>query len=430
MKKCVAMILTVLLTLSALAALADGLPDSSFSEEEYQRLRALQWDGYQRMPLSAFGRRIAELTDSEGYGALLERFWESETLDALKDTDETAAFLFYELPLAGDEGWRRSYDGEVRSSSRANAARLEYSLTLTVLRPDVVMVKDYTDMRLGAMDVMRCLLVNRTEEELRDGAAMRASIQDFLNAQLPDLSTPEVRVEIEFAYFPPAAAEGARDNAGSSREARRTPHGTQEDYRTLLTLKTQGVEDMTLGDFRAAVLDWADGHRESMERIDEDIVRGEIAVPLTDEERGFVTRTVWLSGVENGKAIEKRRTGQTVCPYVAFSHNMEDGAAWCSLDGRFSYSIPDAGQVTVGERDRQIENMIQAIRSFWNDAGVENLVNIDERDVLRALRALAQACSTGQIAITIDEAQVHFERMDERALEAERTGGDSPAAKP
>lgn len=423
MKKCFAMIAAVLLMMSALSALADGLPDSSFSEGEYQKLWGLQLEGYKRMTLSAFRRRVAELTDSEEYRDLLERFWESETLYALKDTDETAAFLFYELPLAGDEGWTRTYGGEVRSSSRADAARLEYSLVIKVLSPDAVMVKDYNDLRLGVMDAMRVLLANMTEEELRDGAAMRAYIQDCLNAMLPALSTPEVRVEIEFAYFPPTAEEEEQDTAcceSGWQETRRTPHGTPEDYRTLLTLKKPGVERMALGDFRAALLDWTNGHHESMKRIDEDIVRADIAVPLTDEERAFVEWTVWLTGMENGKAIESQRTGQPVFPSVGFSYSEEDGTARCSLDGRFSYSVLDAERVTVGERDRQIEEIVQAIHAFWDDAGMENLLSMKKRDVLQALEALARACSTGQIAMTIDAEQMHFERVDERALADER----------
>lgn len=74
--------------------------------------------------------------------------------------------------------------------------------------------------------------------------------------------------------------------------------------------------------------------------------------------------------------------------------------------------------MTVGERDRQIEGMVQAVRSFWNDAGMENLLSMEESDVLQALQGLAQACSTAQITMTIEQA--HFERMDERALADER----------
>lgn len=435
MKKYVAMMLIVLLTMSAPMGLADNRtcaaltaapgnrPDPSFSEEEYQKLLALQEDGYRRMTLSAFRRRVAILTDSEEYRDLLERFSQSEILYALRDTHETAAFLFYELPLAGEDWRTRRYGGEAVSSLRTDAARLEYAFTMTVLNADAVMLKDYDDLRLGIVDAMQSLLVNMTAEELSDGAAMRAYIQSYVDALLPDLNTPEVRVEIEFKYFPLPAEEEGQDSAcrdSGWQEARRTPHGTQEDYRSLLSLNTPDVRRMALGDFQAALLEWTNGHRESMERIDEDIARDEIEVSLTDEERAFVKRTVWLSGMENGRAIQSQRIGRPCRPYVEgeLSHHFANGAAWCRLRYRFSYSILDAGRVTVGERDRQIESMIQAIGAFWNDAGMENLLSMGESDVLQALQGLAQACSTAQITMTIEQA--HFERMDERALADER----------
>lgn len=242
MKKHVAMMLIVLLTMSAPMGLADNRtcaaltaapgnrPDPSFSEEEYQKLLALQEDGDQRMTLSAFRSRIAEQT--EEYRDLLERFSQSEILYALRDTHELAAFLFYELPLAGEDWRTRSYGGEAVSSRRADAARLEYTFTMTVLKADAVMLKDYDDMRLGIVDAMQFLLVNLMAEELSDGAAMRAYIQSCVEALLPDLNTPEVRVEIEFQYFPLAAEEEGQDSAcGGWREARRAPHGTQEEAR-------------------------------------------------------------------------------------------------------------------------------------------------------------------------------------------------------
>lgn len=173
---------------AASAAVPGERPDPSFTEEEYQKPLALQEDGDQRMTLSAFRSRIAEQT--EEYRDLLERFSQSEILYALRDTHELAAFLFYELPLAG-EGWRtRSYGGEAVSSRRADAARLEYTFTMTVLKADAVMLKDYDDMRPGIVDAMQSLLVNLAAEE-----------------------------------------EGQDSACGGWREARRAPHGTQEEAR-------------------------------------------------------------------------------------------------------------------------------------------------------------------------------------------------------
>ncbi len=194
--------------------------------------------------------------------------------------------------------------------------------------------------------------------------------------------------------------------------------GTQEDYASLLALKTPDYPDMPLEDFNKSLLDWTNENPERMDRISEDVAWEDFQVALTDDELSFVERTVFLSGMENGKAIQSRYAGETISPYYEdvlpdkLSGNGK--AAWCSLCYRFSYDIPDAKAVTVGERDRSIERMINAVREFWQGTDIETLLKMSERDVMQELERIAAECSTEHIAITIDKRRVHFEVMDER----------------
>ncbi len=70
--------------------------------------------------------------------------------------------------------------------------------------------------------------------------------------------------------------------------------------------------------------------------------------------------------------------------------------------------------VTVGERDRQIESMINAIHAFWNNTDIEKLLKMSESDIVWELEKIAAEYSTSNVIIKIGNEQVHFECMDER----------------
>ncbi len=400
------------------------IPDDSFSREDYQKLLALQFDDYRHMKISEFQNKVWEMTDTPEYMKLLERFFKSETLYQMKDSNETAYFLFYILePLTAEKWQTQTYSGAAVSDLHFSAenATLEYTYTLTILAADKVIVKDYNDMRLSVKDMMQNILKSRTKEELQNETLMLAELKSYVDEMLLNMQTPEVGITIEYAYFPLSAES---DNNSSEYfddnvEQRRFSNGTEEDYRTLLSLKTPHYRDMPLADFNSALLDWANENPKGMERISEDTGWNDFQVSLTDEELSFVKQTVFLSGMENGKAIQSSYAGEPISPYyeeeLPQKIASKNGAvAWCSLYYRFSYSISDAETVTVGERDHQIESMINAIHAFWYDTDIESILKMNENDVIKEIEMIAATYSTDHVTITINKEQVHFERMDER----------------
>ena len=156
-----------------------------------------------------------------------------------------------------------------------------------------------------------------------------------------------------------------------------------------------------------------------MERIDEDIKWNDLPVTLTAEELSFVKMTVFLSGMENGKAIQGIYTkAEPYSPYygeyLPEKITIRD-AARCSLYYQFSYSISETEAVTVGERDSQIEGMINAVQTFWSDTDVKSALKMSEGDIVEELEKIAAAYSTDYITITINKEKIHWECMDERA---------------
>ncbi len=372
----------------------EDMPDDSFSKEDYQKLLALQFDDYQHMTVSEFQNKVWQITDTAEYQNLLERFSKDETLYQMKDSNETASFLFYILAPLTAENWQtRDYSGAATSDFPypADNAVLEYTYTLTVLDADRLMVKDYFDIGKGIReDVLQDILCNRTEEELQNETLMLTELKTYVDGTLSCMQTPEISVTIEYVYFPLSATDGEEQGVGFDNdvEQRRYRNGTAEDYRTLLTLKTPNYEELPLSDFNSALLEWTNENPERMERISEDTGWNDFQVALTDGELSFLKLTIFLSGMENGKAIQSSYAGQPISPYYEETLPQKTAskngtAAWCSLYYQFSYSISDLETVTVGERDRQIEGMINAVHKFWDDTDIEDLLQMNEQDIFR-----------------------------------------------
>ena len=445
MKKYLSLVLAALLIMGALAGCGEqgntpapatsGIPvsakdtlpsDSTFTSVEHEKLLALRFDGYEEMTVAEFRDKVGAATDTKEYADLFERLPKDTALQELKDTDEDAEFLFYILPLAGDDWKTRGYSGEVTSSYTGDKARLEYSFTLTILNPDALWVRDYNDTRLGVMSVMQDTLRNKTKDELRDEDAIRADVQFQIDHLLQNFNqTTELSAAIEFAYFPLPAEREKQQVAGANekgdQEPRRAEPGTTEDYQSLLALKTPDYASMSVADFNAKLLAWADEDFSRMERIDADMLCNDFQVSFSEEELAFLRLTVFLSGTENGEFVQSNYTGD---PMVAPAYqeslpqkvdkSNEKAPMWCDFGYRFLYHIANQETLTVGERDRCIGGMITAVEKFWNDTTLDDLLTMTKDDVISCLNSLAAEYSTDDIVITISAEHVHFDHTEER----------------
>ena len=405
----------------------ETLPTSStFASTEYEKLLALRFDGCEKMTVAEFRDKVGTSTDTKEYTGLFEQLPKDAALQELKDTDEDAEFLFYILPLAGDDWKTRSYSGEITSSYTGDKARLEYSFTLTILDPDVLLVKDYNDTRLGVMGVMQDTLRNKTKDELRDETPTRADVQFQIDHLLQNINqTAELSAAIEFAYFPlPPAGEKPQisgANEKGNQESRRSGYGTKEDYRSLLALKTSDYARMSVADFNAKLLAWANEDFDRMERVDADTLWNDFSVTLNEEELSFIRLTVFLSGTENGKFVQNNYTGGPVADPIyqeslpqKADKSDEKSPLWCDFGYRFSYHIANQETLTVGERDRCIGGMITAVKEFWNDTTLDDLLTMTISDMISRLYSLAAEYSTDDIVITIGTEHVHFDHTEER----------------
>lgn len=211
----------------------------------------------------------------------------------------------------------------------------------------------------------------------------------------------------------------------SEEEIREYPNGTEEDYDSLLELKTPDYQDLTVADFNMNLLGWANEDHERMEGINIDIGRNDFKVSLTDEELSFLKLTVFLSGMENGKYVQSSYTGRPEEDVIYSQYlpqkisDMKNGrSAWCDLYYQFSYHITDKKTITIGERDRIIGGMIYDIEDFWNETDIEDMLKMNKNDIVEKLCEIAEKYSDNNITITVLNNYISFEKMDEREIEA------------
>lgn len=203
-------------------------------------------------------------------------------------------------------------------------------------------------------------------------------------------------------------------------ERREYPNGTEEDYRSLLDLKTADYQTRTVADFNMDLLEWANESYERMERINVDTAQQDFFVNLDSDELSFVALTAWLSGTENGKYVQSINTGRKEedpvhNQYLPSKTAEENGyGAWCDLFYQFSYHIADKETLTVGERDYCVGNMMSEIQDFWNRTDIEEMLSITKDAIVSKLKEIAAEYSNNDITIIILEDSVNFEKMDER----------------
>lgn len=399
-----------------------------FTKEDYRKLMALRWDGYEDLSVSAYRNAVAEVTDSREYRDLLDRFFASEAFYALRDSNELAAFCFYTLgPLTAEQYQKRSFGGGAMSDAAADADRavLEFDVTLTITDEETLTVKEYQSARAGVMDGMEELLEGRQKEQLQDEAFMLKEADQRIEFLTAEWGSSALSISVEYVYMPLCVYDGyLEEHQGHDRyleedqERREYPNGTREDYDSLFVLMTPGYENMVLEDFNRELLAWADEDYERAERIGGDVGYHDFAVPLTQEELFFVTVSANYSHMENAKMIQQHYTGrEEEDPYVNQDLGYKDmeecgRGAYAGLWYQFSYHVNDRSRITVGVRDRCIAGMISDIQGFWNETGIETLLTLEEDDMALILQQIADADSTEQLTLHIEE--VHFETNDER----------------
>ena len=414
-------------TLVATGSQSTTIPNTAFTEEEYGKLLALRFDGYRDMSVGEFQEKVWTATDTTEYMALLERFYEDVQLQEMKDTNDIASFIFYELIPLTSFNWesRRFLNGDVTRYSDADNAQFDYTCTLSVLDADRLTVGEYNKTRKEVMDEFLTFFQTRTKDELENEQDMCEAFDAEIESLTKKWSKDSLSVSLEYFFLPLMPYDDSKSLSSGENthtEERGYPNATEEDYRSLLELKTADYQNRLLDDFNADLLEWANEDYERMERIGIDTAWNDFAVSLSSEDLSFVTLTVNYSSAENAAMVKSNYTGEPK-EDIGFSHSLPEKAleqegrpvAWCSLYYRGSYHITDDSRMTVGERDRCVGGAISAIQKYWDSTGLDELLTMSKQDMLAKLGDIAAQYSNDQTTISIIPNQVSFDVTDERS---------------
>lgn len=189
--------------------------NSDFTNTEYEKLLALQLEGYREMNISDYQEAVWRLTDTREYRDLLERFSQDETLYAVYEGKKKAdkrlmelASFFYTIyePLTA-ENWRTRDFGGFAITDFPNAsdnATLEYTVTLTIQDAKRLTVEDYDTARRLVMDDLNQIF--ETHEwlpmELRDEEQMHTVLDEEITCIKKEWADDRLGIAISYHYTP------------------------------------------------------------------------------------------------------------------------------------------------------------------------------------------------------------------------------------
>ncbi|MDE6053823.1 MAG: M56 family metallopeptidase [Lachnospiraceae bacterium] len=182
---------------------------TEFTEEEYDMLLALKFDGYEDMSISEYRNKVWSMTDTGEYNDIIDRFFQDETIYAAyetrkgTDSNETYDFLYNVLgPIMGEQPI--SFSGCARTDfpSAEDNASLEYTGTLTILDADQITVREYIWARQGIVDDMGVILQDLSVSELRDEELMKVFIDEAVMNTIMTYQYNVLQVAVEYSYKP------------------------------------------------------------------------------------------------------------------------------------------------------------------------------------------------------------------------------------
>lgn len=423
-----ALIAAVTVSFATSAAAADlplaAIPDTDFSQAEYDQLLALRFDGYEKLTVAEYQEKVWTLTDTVDSKLLLERVSQDAQLLDMRYTNDMASYLLNTLIPLTAEKWQTSafggYAEGTDADGRGDHAVLEYQVALTILDAAHLSVGEYEQARQGVTDGLQMLLQGKSTARLQDESGMNTTILAEIEALKSKWESPFLEIGVEYRFMPLSMdAASSPDPDNGEGEPRKHAAATQADYQSLLKLKTEDYRNQPVAAFNEALLDWANVNFERSERIAIDAAGNDFQAQLTEEERAFVTLTAQASGEENAVLVQSLYTGgekkdPVLGNFYLTKEEKDNGrAALANLFYQLTYHITDEKRLTVGERDYALAGVINDIQQYWDNTDIDTLIAMDAEKMLKELKSIAADYSTDLIEISFVNDTVHFEGMTE-----------------
>ncbi len=402
--------------------------NADITAEEYGMLNVLRFDGYEDMSVAEYRDRVLAATAADEERQLLNRLFSNKNLYEMRNSDEIASYLFYVLrPLTAQRWIETVFKGSILPEDIALPQKevqgLGYRITMYVQNVNDLSVGEYVDAIRGVTDGLSRTMAGKCEEEYASESYMKTGIQQAVDSLQKEWSTYKLQVDIEFEYESINWQEETHSKkemedwkerytdvlvyyADAGTENSEYLPGTEEDYRKILLLRQPGYryKEMSVADFDRELLEWSAENYQSYDRIMNDIFREDIQVELSEEEKYFITHTVYLAALSNGRRDYEDPGALEQSIPLSLYFNKKPNASqtmyiWDSMGCHISYYITDKDTVTVGERDQCIGAMMDEVEYLWDEMDAGDVIEMKQGDFQSKVVDLAKKYSTKDITL-------------------------------
>lgn len=401
-------ILAMFLCIGFLGGCSDTVQPNSTTDSVVSdvptELLALRLDDYENMSIAEYREKVWQTisTDEKNYFSLLDSIREDVSIN---DTTTDAYFVKYVLVPTIAEKWNEwSFQGSIIK----DISITEYALHYTIDNAENILMGErnraVSEMANGFANVINGSTAEQLSNEIEMQKALEAKAQK-LSEQFSD-SAFQITAEISYRADN-AQSEKILPN-GETVTEQRGDIGTEADYRLLLSLKSEGYQEMSVDEFLQNYIELAqkDGFQDSYARVQRDISMNDIQVTLSDEERAFLTITLEATSQEftakfQSKSktpslryrIEKRETevmdGQEIPVFEIF------------IDYVLNYNVLDSKGLSVQERDTFLIGITDGIKTFIDKQTENELIN-GELTLKAETSRLEQQFNNTEIQANID----------------------------
>lgn len=390
---------------------ADSLSKDPYSK--YQKLLAFRTDSYQNLTAAQFREIVTLALDTPEGIRLLDEAFRDANAQFHRFDHEDAFFLQNTLRLASGS-WRKSSlsaAGVERPLKNGQTAGLDFRAQITLLHTDIH-VSEYEDAYRGLADTAAAFLAAQSDAVLADRSPkttkrLSKEAKKAMQTYAKDISKKgNLSLTVDWCCYAPeddstAGSEtGAQDNTAYA--------ALPAKLKKLLTLKVKGYQNYTLSEFFDYMTEqyeadsdlWKASQSRAALLTDTDAIQR-----LSPEDYAFLTVTIPCTMSES--TYERDRVGRLPAGFGGqFDLPYPRHRTRIHFEWYVQYEIQNP-QLTVGERDQLILNVIRGMDEFvkttpdTTDIGSESYI----KNMRRHLKELIKETNGFGLKMTLAQCQ-------------------------
>lgn len=411
-----------------------GKTTEKYTKEDYDFLLAFQTDGYEKMSVEDFNRKVLNWEDEEAYHSteeILLRIFHS-----LPQDDKNVKFIFGTLGNTWNECEKKHFNTCEREKAPWHDGSIQCETYGDVFGDSVLLTGGYADfsfdyilnsgtsLTVGQRDdllesigiKLEAYMKEQPAEVFKEEKAMKKTLSAQLEKLLKSMDGEVVwGGNIDIDYWRDAPYEGIQndfDNSGETSTMESLPLNentyTRKQYDLVMEkLKPENYEQMSVSEFNRTIYRMFSEDTKEDEGTVEAYEMVMAFLPESDENWTYLHDTVQRALEEYDTRILEAATGKKndFCyrteihiPLMedVYGDFMEVG----DIEGayEFTYRMMDADKLTVGDRDKFIKSVnVQVKESAQAEA---KKGTVDETKFKKLLEAAGKAASSGYIEFT------------------------------